>query len=152
MAVFAGSYIEGSFFGTDFFQKTWVVHVWFCLTFSLQLKNANRTNTVPFVTFLLIFEKMAIFWPFSPATYWGDFFEMGTYNNFITKNRQWVPNGLSRRLPSESIFFQECFDFGHAHRCKLSTSVGCSINWRYFNSALASTIFSKNFLTNFFFG
>ena len=105
-----------------------------------------------FVIFLLIFGKMALFWPFSSATYWGDFFEVDIYDNFITKSHQWVPNGPSRCLPSESVFFQEWFDFGYARRCKWPTSVGGSINQWYFNSAVASAIFSKNFLTNFFFG
>ena len=59
-----------------------------------------------FVIFLLIFGKMALFWPFSPATYWEDFFKVGTYDNFITKSCQWVSNDLSRCLPSESIFFK----------------------------------------------
>ena len=49
---------------------------------------------------------MVTFWPFSSATYWEDFFKVGTYDNFITKSCQWVSNDLSRCLPSESIFFK----------------------------------------------
>ena len=48
--------------------------------------------------------------------------------------------------------FQGCFSLEYFRRCKLSASVGCLTNWRYFNSAVASTIFSKKFSTNFFFG
>ena len=48
--------------------------------------------------------------------------------------------------------FQGCFSLEYFRRGELPVFNGHSTNRRYFDSALASTIFSKNFLTNFFFG
>ena len=48
--------------------------------------------------------------------------------------------------------FQGCFSLEYFRLGELPVFNGHSTNQRYFNSALASTIFSKNFSTNFFFG
>ena len=48
--------------------------------------------------------------------------------------------------------FLGCFSLEYFRRGELPVFNGHSTNQRYFNSALASTVFSKNFLTNFFFG
>ena len=61
---------------------------------------------VLFAQLLWKFVEIVTFRPFSSATYWEDFFKVGTYDNFITKSCQWVSNDLSRCLPSESIFFK----------------------------------------------
>ena len=60
-----GSYMKVSFSGS---YQSELLHFNYRIVldamkgpFSLQLKNANRTNAVSFVTFLLILEKMAIF-------------------------------------------------------------------------------------------
>ena len=49
-------------------------------------------------------------------------------------------------------FFKTTFNFRHCHCCKVSPSIGCPMDRRYFNQEATSAIFSKNFLTNFFFG
>ena len=48
-------------------------------------------------------------------------------------------------------FFKTTFNFRHRHCCKVPPSIGCPVDQRYFNQAATSTIFSKNFLTDFFF-
>ena len=52
----------------------------------------------------------------------------------------------------EASFFKTTFKFRHCHCCKVSSSIGCPVDPRCFNQVTTSTIFSKNFLTNFFFG
>ena len=47
--------------------------------------------------------------------------------------------------------FQGCFSIEYFRRGELPVFNGHSTNQRYFNSAITSTIFFKNFLTNFFF-
>ena len=49
-------------------------------------------------------------------------------------------------------FFKTTFNFRHCHCCKVSSSIGCPVDRHCFNQAAASTIFSKNFLTNLFSG
>ena len=49
-------------------------------------------------------------------------------------------------------FFKTTFNFRHRHCCKVSPSIGYPMDRRYFNQEATSAIFSKNFLTNFFFG
>ena len=49
-------------------------------------------------------------------------------------------------------FFETTFNFRHRHCCKVSPSIGRPVDRRYFNRVATSTIFSKNFLTDFFFG
>ena len=49
-------------------------------------------------------------------------------------------------------FFKTTFNFRHRHCCKVSPSIGYPMDRRYFNRVAASTIFFKNFSTNFFFG
>ena len=49
-------------------------------------------------------------------------------------------------------FFKTTFNFRHRHCCKVSPSIGRPVDRRYFNRVATSTIFSKNFLTDFFFG
>ena len=52
----------------------------------------------------------------------------------------------------EASFFKTTLNFRHCHCCKVSPSIGCPMDRRYFNQEATSAIFSKNFLTNFFFG
>ena len=49
-------------------------------------------------------------------------------------------------------FFKTTFNFRHRHCCKVSPSIGRPMDRRYFNRVATSTIFFKNFSTNFFFG
>ena len=49
-------------------------------------------------------------------------------------------------------FFKTSFNFRRCHCCKVPPSIGCPMDRRYFNQEATSAIFSKNFLTNFFFG
>ena len=49
-------------------------------------------------------------------------------------------------------FFKTTFNFRHRHCCKVSPSIGRPVDRRYFNRVATSTIFSKNFLTDFFSG
>ena len=51
----------------------------------------------------------------------------------------------------EGSFFKTTFNFRHCHCCKVPPSISYPVDRRYFNQAATSTIFSKNFLTNFFF-
>ena len=48
-------------------------------------------------------------------------------------------------------FFKTTFNFRHRHCCKVSPSIGRPADRCYFKRIATSTIFSKNFLTNFFF-
>ena len=52
----------------------------------------------------------------------------------------------------EASFFKTTFNFRHCHYCKIPPSIGRPMDRRYFNQEATSAIFSKNFLTNFFFG
>ena len=52
----------------------------------------------------------------------------------------------------EASFFKTTLNFRHCHCCKVSPSIGYPMDRRYFNQEATSAIFSKNFLTNFFFG
>ena len=49
-------------------------------------------------------------------------------------------------------FFKTTFNFRHCHCCQVPPSIGRPVDRRYFNQEATSAIFSKNFLTNFFFG
>ena len=52
----------------------------------------------------------------------------------------------------EASFFKTTLNFRHCHYCKIPLSIGRPMDRRYFNQEATSAIFSKNFLTNFFFG
>ena len=49
-------------------------------------------------------------------------------------------------------FFKTTFNFRHCYCCQVPPSIGRPVDRRYFNQEATSTIFSKNFSTNFFFG
>ena len=51
----------------------------------------------------------------------------------------------------EASFFKTTFNFRRCHCCKVLPSIGRPMDRRYFNRVAASTIFFKNFSTNFFF-
>ena len=52
----------------------------------------------------------------------------------------------------EASFFKTTFNFRHCSCCKVPPSIGRPMDRRYFNRVATSTIFFKNFSTNFFFG
>ena len=51
----------------------------------------------------------------------------------------------------EASFFKTTLNFRHCHYCKIPPSIGRPMDRRYFNRVATSTIFFKNFSTNFFF-
>ena len=106
------------------------------------------------VTFLLTFKIMGDFWPFNWVRIWRLLFLANIDLNdyiLVTGYKLWVQNGLSHRLPIEGIFFKTTFNFRRCHCCKVLPSIGRPMDRRYFNRVATSTIFFKNFSTNFFF-
>lgn len=121
MAFFAGSYIEGSFFKAIFFPK---IMNYPCLILSYFFDSTEKHKSY----------KSYVACDFS-VNFWKDGCLLGAFVGYLLR----------------ASFFKTTFNFRHCHCCNVSTSIDCSVDRRYFNQAATSTIFSKNFLTNFFF-
>ena len=77
---------------------------------------------------------------------------LSAYYNSVTESSWMLWNDLFQGLVYRGIFFKTTFNFRHCHYCKIPLSIGRPMDRRYFNQEATSAIFSKNFLTNFFFG
>lgn len=76
---------------------------------------------------------------------------LSVYCNSVTELPWMLWNDLFQGFVYRGIFFKTTFNFRHCHCCKVPPSISYPVDRRYFNQAATSTIFSKNFLTNFFF-
>ena len=72
--------------------------------------------------------------------------------NSITISPSMLWNRRSRRLPSVGHLFQDHFQLQALPMLQSSVLHRSPMDQCYFNQAATSTIFSKNFSTNFFFG
>ena len=77
---------------------------------------------------------------------------LSAYYNSVTESSWMLWNDLFQGLVYRGIFFKTTFNFRHCHYCKIPPSIGRPMDRRYFNRVATSTIFFKNFSTNFFFG
>ena len=122
MAPFAGSYIEGSFFQKRFLSK---LHSYIYL---IQSSLFCLTVGVCLAEYNLVCDFSVNFWR----------------NGCILANLD--------AYQVKASFFKTTFNFRHFRCCKVCPHIGCSTDQHYFNQTAPLAIFSKNFLTNFFFG